>query len=184
MGTESQSVREEGATVGLVEPEERGGPDLQVLLALDGRIEPIPALLHQLPQEVQAVAQAGEPMLLDQGLGQSRGDEQVLGSPGERLLGPADNAGPVGFLERPRAAMGSSGAKSSGSISFRNRSSSSRTPNGTGDPAGLIARDRGKQGIRIDERCRGHDHFSIVKGEGEIGVGVIFPCEGGLEAGD
>src|SRR5262249_15226483 len=73
-----QRVRGARTAVGLSEPGKRRSAAPHIVLALDGRLQSVPALRDQPPHQPQAVPQAPVTVLAREGLNEPRRNEQVL----------------------------------------------------------------------------------------------------------
>ena len=79
---------------------QRSGPDLHIAVFVDGRIQGIPELFHQIAQEQQGLRQNGKAFLVDVGIHQPDGNLQILAAFRQCIAGELDHQGIFGRLQR------------------------------------------------------------------------------------
>jgi len=123
---------------------------------LDDRKQPLPALVHQLVQEVQAVPQAREAVLPGERFRQPGGHQKIFGGSGKSLLGSPHDARPVGAL-RLGGPHGIIRREIVGVFLLARLFQLGACFKRDGSPRRIIARNRGKQTRKIQKRLGGHD---------------------------
>ena len=82
------------------QPYQRGGAHLHIAIVVEGRIQGVPELFHQVAQEEQGIRQNSKAFFADVGIHQPDGNLQILAAFGRGIAGELDHQRVVGRLER------------------------------------------------------------------------------------